>query len=706
MSVVQAWTEQISQYDREFKKWESRAQKIVKRYKDEDRMANQNATRKFNILWSNVQTVVPAVFARLPKPDVSRRYKDNDPVGRVAALILERALEYEIEHYPDYRSAMKNAVMDRFLPGRGVAWVRYEPHISASVVPDEPGDEIGPVPREGLQVTEDADEEETAEAQAEQLDYECAPVDYVHWKDFGHTIARTWEEVTAVWRHVYMKRPALVERFGEVGSKIPLDTKPEGTERRGIEAEQYEARITEIWDKASGKAIWIAKSWPDVLDERDDPLELESFFPCAKPLYATLSTDTLVPTPDFVLYQDQADSLNILCDRIDGLIRALQVKGVYNAAIPELARLFSEGANTQMIPVVNWQSFSELKGMSGAIDLVDLVPIFNALKAAYEAFDQQKQQIYDITGLSDIVRGQSEAAETATAQRIKGQYASLRLKAMQGDVAQFAAELLQIKAQIMCRFFQPQSLAKISSADQLSEADQQHVPAALQLLKSGQLNSFRIDVSVDSLVQIDEEADKVASTELVSAVGVFIKEAAQAPAEAVPFLAELLKWAFARHKVGKTMEGALDQFADQMKQAALQPKPESPDAIKARAEEQKMQFESQRSQMEMQAEQMRAQMEMQAEQARLQNEQMTAQREQQEAERTAQREDARMQMEAAMQKMELMMKAQSEEADRRLQVLLQQMKDENTLEVAQISAETTLQAAQESAAEKATEQNE
>jgi hypothetical protein len=58
---------------------------------------------------------------------------------------------------------------------------------------------------------------------------------------------------------------------------------------------------------------------PQIIDARDDPLGLEGFFPCPKPLYATTTSDTLVPVPDFVLYQDQAMELDILSDRIDGL---------------------------------------------------------------------------------------------------------------------------------------------------------------------------------------------------------------------------------------------------------------------------------------------------------------------------------------------------------------------------------------------------
>ena len=105
----------IGQYDNEFAKWQARTKKLIKRYRDDTRGQSGNETAKFNILWSNVQTLIPAVYSKLPKADVSRRFGDNDQVGRVAAQLVERAIDFEIEHYPDFRATMKYAVEDRFL---------------------------------------------------------------------------------------------------------------------------------------------------------------------------------------------------------------------------------------------------------------------------------------------------------------------------------------------------------------------------------------------------------------------------------------------------------------------------------------------------------------------------------------------------------------------------------------------------------------
>jgi hypothetical protein len=613
------WYNCIAQYERTFKEWEGRADKIVKRYRDEQRSRN-NPNAKFNILWSNVQTITPAVFARLPRPDVSRRFRDNDPVGRVASMMLERALEYEIEHYGDYNSAMKQAVQDRLLGGRGTAWVRYEPHIVGQM-----GGEANGAPEDGFQVTEDTDEAETEggiyRENQERIEYECAPVDYVYWRDFGLTVARTWEEVTAVWRKVYMERPALVERFGEeLGGRIPLDTKPDTSKNFNEKMGEgsREALIYEIWDKATGQVIWLSKSMGKILDTRDDPLQLENFWPCPKPMFSTLTTDSLIPVPDFALYQDQARQLDTLADRIDGFIQALRVRGVYDASEPSLARLFTEGENNALLPVKNYGAFSEKGGLQGAINLVDIAPIAQALNMSYQAMDQVKGQIYEIMGIADIQRGQTDPNETLGAQIIKSNNASGRLKTMQHEVVNFATALLQIKSQIICQHFTDDTILKISGASQLSPQDQALIPQALALLKNEPAKNFRIEVTTDSMIYQDEQQEKQDRMEFLQAIGGYLSQAipaAQATPELTPLLVEMLKFGVTAFKAGKGLEGLIDETADKFRQQAKamegQPKPPSP-------EQQKMQMQMQIEQAKMQADQQKMVMQQQIEQAKIQ----------------------------------------------------------------------------------------
>jgi hypothetical protein len=675
------WYKCIMGYERSFKRWEARVDRIVKKYKDDSRY-DRNPNARFNILWSNVQTIQPAIFARLPRPDVSRRFRDNDPIGRVASMMLERALEFELEHYGDYKSAMNNAVLDRLLGGRGVAWVRYEPHI----VGEESGEADG-APDDGYQVTEDTDEAETyggmENENAERIEYECAPVDYVHWKDFGHTIARTWEEVTAVWRKVYMSRPALVERFGEeLGYKIPLDTKPDDL-KQSYKSDDgvYEALIYEIWDKTTGKVLWISKSLGKILDERDDPLQLENFWPCPKPLYATLTTDSLEPIPDFVIYQDQARELDVLCDRIDGLINALKVRGVYDASASELQRLFSEGENNTMIPVSNWMAFAEKQGMKGAIDLVDLTPFASALMSCYQAMDQVKGQIYELMGIADIQRGQTDPNETLGAQIIKSNNAAGRLKTQQHAVVDFATTLLSIKAQIICNHFTDETLVKISGAMQLSPQDQQLIPQAIALLRDEASKNFRIEVTSDSMIYQDEQQEKQDRMAFLSAVGGFIQQAVpmvqQAP-ELAPMALEMLKFGVTAFKAGKQLEGIIDETADKLRIAAQQsegqPKPMPIELQKAQMD----------SQAKMQQMQMQSQLEQQKMMAQMELEKAKQEYQAQENQLKFQLEEQRNQMDMEMQMKVAQMKSMTE---RNTQVLLAHINNGAKIEVARIGAD-------------------
>jgi hypothetical protein len=659
------WYNCIAQYERTFKEWEGRADKIVKRYRDESRSRN-NPQAKFNILWSNVQTITPAVFARLPRPDVSRRFRDNDPIGRVASMMLERALEYEIEHYGDYASAMKQTVQDRLLGGRGTAWVRYEPHITGME-----GGEAEDIPEDGLQVTEDTDEAETEggiyREDQERIEYECAPVDYVYWRDFGMTVARTWEEVTAVWRKVYMERPALIERFGEeLGSRIPLDTKPDTSKsfNQKMGEGSREALVYEIWDKTSGQVLWLSKSMGKILDTRDDPLQLENFWPCPKPMFATLTTDSLIPVPDYVLYQDQARQLDTLADRIDGFIQALRVRGVYDASEPSLQRLFTEGENNALLPVKNYAAFSEKGGMAGAINLVDIAPIAAALQSSYQAMDQVKGQIYEIMGIADIQRGQTDPNETLGAQIIKSNNASGRLKTMQHEVVNFATALLQIKAQIICQHFTDDTIVKISGAMQLSPQDQALIPQALALLKDEPAKNFRIEVTTDSMIYQDEQQEKQDRVEFLTAVSSFMQTAlpvAQATPELTPLLMEMLKFGVTAFKAGKGMEGLIDETADKFRAQAQaaegQPKPPTP--------------EMQKLQMQAQMEQVKLQAQTQAKQAEMQ---MQVQMDQQKMQMQMELEKAKQEYQAQENNLKFRLEAERNAADREMELKIAQMK--------------------------------
>lgn len=496
-SAWQRWNDELEQARKAkgFDNWQTRSKRIIKRYRAERGDVSENADdlqgAQFNILWSNVQTLMPALLAKVPKPVVERRYLDRDDVGRTASVILERCLTYELDD-GNFLSALKKTVLDRLLPGRGVAWIRYEPKFTPmpgktqeapSNVPNQSnyasaGGGGGNIPASGDNRPSPAVQEATSDAPNEQVADESVVVDYIDWRDFMTSPARTWEEVWWVAKRVYMTRDELVKRFGAVGKEVTLDWSPVAISAPGQVTDgsdrQKRAKVWEIWNKQKRYVCWMAESYKDkLLDEKPDPLGLEGFWPTPKPLFATLTNDSLIPVPDYIEYEDQASELDDLTTRIDALVKTIKACGVYDASVPELKRLFEEGFENELVPCDNMAEFSSKAGANGMghIWMLPIKDMAATLIQLYDARERVKQVLYEVTGISDIVRGSASqgGAKTATEQRIKGQFASMRLNDMQSEVARFARDVLRIMGEIIAEHFDPMTLFEISGFEQYAK---------------------------------------------------------------------------------------------------------------------------------------------------------------------------------------------------------------------------------------------
>lgn len=597
--IARKWLAELKMAKREDEKWLKRSKKIVRRYRDE-RSGIADVTKRYNILWANIQTMLPALYGRTPKSQVGRRNKDQNPVARTSAQIIERALQYEIDHYGTFDAANKSAVLDRLLPGRGVVWVRFE-----------------------------MQEYEPIEGQGAPYAKSCE--DYVYWEDFRCSPARCWEEVTWVARRVYMSKAEGAERFGEEFKQVPLTHEPIGLDElknQGAELSEIEslkkAQIWEIWDKSTQMVRFVAEGYEYLLDEKPDPYNLDSFWPCPKPLFATQTTDTLVPVPDYSLYQDQAEELDKLTNRIAMLVEAVKVVGVYDASQSNIQRMLSEGVNNTLIPVDNWSSFSEKGGIKGVVDFLPLDSVLIALNECYKARESAKQVIYEVTGLSDIIRGASMASETATAQQIKSQYASLRLKRLQLEVAQFVSEVMRIKAQMMADLYPAEQLIAMSGIE--STQDAQYAEQAIMLLKQEPVRNYLIEVASDSLVEMDEQAEKQSRIEFLTATGGFIQQALpviQNSPDMAPLMAEMLLFGVRAFKAGRPLEAAFDTLSAKLSAPPPPPQPQAPpppdpEQIKMQGqmqlEQARVQLEQEKMQAQNAIEQFRAQQAVELEQ--------------------------------------------------------------------------------------------
>lgn len=422
-------------------------------------------------------------------------------------------------------------------------------------------------------------------------------IDYVYWEDFLWSPCRVWEERRWTARRVYMDYGALIKRFGQdLADKVPLNYRPMQanmslypTSSTPTHQAIQTACIYEIWDRLDKRVYWLCKDYSEILDEKDDLLALVGFEPCPKPLLANITTSNTVPRPDYYFVQDQYTELDNLNNRISLLTKAVKAVGVYDSSASGIQRMLQEGVDNIMIPVSDWAMFAEKGGVQGAVDWLPLDKVVQALQRLYEARESTKAQIYELTGISDIVRGASKASETLGAQEIKAKFASVRIKDTQDEIAQFASELLRLKAEIMVKHFDPEILKRKSNI--LRTDDAQLADEALDMLQSEEGFEWRITVTSDQMAQADYAMEKQDRIELLSSVAGYLPQATamiqQAP-QMAPLLTNILKWVVSGFKGARDIEGMLDRELDsQLKaqQAAAGAPPEpTPEEKKADAE--------------------------------------------------------------------------------------------------------------------------
>jgi hypothetical protein len=219
--------------------------------------------------------------------------------------------------------------------------------------------------------------------------------------------------------------------------------------------------------------------------------------------------------------------------------------------------------------------------MKGMIDWMPLADIVNAIERLRTYRTDIIQQIYELSGISDIMRGATKASETLGAQELKAQYGGVRLQMKQMQVALFVEEALEIKAIIMCKMFQPETLLTRSNVQMTPDA--QFAQPAVELLKQ-QLAMFKIKVHADSMAVPEFNAERDARMAYLRMVAEFMTGMApliQQEPGAAPFLLQMLQWCAASFRSGRTIEGVLDQAVNAARQKlANPPPPPPPDPLK------------------------------------------------------------------------------------------------------------------------------
>lgn len=607
------WTLEFQSSKREVKDWHAKAEKIIARFRDE-RDTSQAGSTRWNLFTANIQTVRPMLYGQTPKVSVERRFADaQDDVARVAATMLERLLNADIEKDSDsFARALKYVLDDRLLPGLGLARIRYVAEFEE--VPEEPATELAP-----------------AVPASERKSYECVETDYVPWTDVLWSAgARVWDEVRWLAFGADMAREALVERFGELGRTVPLNSKRQREKEEKGDDPWGRARVWEIWDKDTRQVFWFVEGFHRVLDVKPDPLELDRFFPCPEPFLANVTTSTLVPVPDFVLAQDFYLEIDKVSGRIALLEDAIRVAGVYDKSNEGLKRLLTDANRNELIPVENWAALSEKGGIAGAVDWLPLEQIVKAVIALRDYRRELVDALFQATGMSDIMRGQAATAgASATEQALKARFGSVRIQALQDEFARFASDLQRLKAEVVAKHFSPETIIAASNVEYTPDAE--HAQAAVELIQS-RMSAYRVQVKPESVSLTDFAALKSERMEVLAGLSQFLTAAAplmtQAPAS-TPFLLQMLQWSLSGLKGSSGIESVLDDAIHAAQQAAMQPAGAQQPDTKLLALQMKGQQDERKVQLELQADLARESAKVQADAQREQNQAVWNVREQQ-----------------------------------------------------------------------------
>lgn len=650
-SVVQIWLDKISAAREEEHEWRKSAQRAADVYE-----ASKDQSSAFNIYHANVETIIPALYNSTPIPDVRRRY-DPDTIDeaefaglpeeqaqmamqqaqqqiqaeaklhkRVAEL-TERCLSYSVDQY-DFDNVMEDCVRDCTVTGRGVVRVRYVPTID--------GDDV----------------------------HEEALAELVPWNRFIRGPGISWEATPFIAFHHDLTReqverlvddPARLPALGFHSSREDDEGEPKPKPDKGV---LKTLETFEIWDRVNKSVLFITpqdKNKP-LLVERD-PLGLSKFFPVPKPLQTVRRLASQVPVCPYDVYEPLIQEINHISRRIASLIKQLRVIGLYDPKMaPDFERL-RDAEDGLYVPCSDSDQF--VQGSGGGLEKAVLhwpvEQIIKVVDALYIQREQIKQTIYEVMGVSDILRGQVDPREKLGQSQIKEQSGSRRLQRSQSEVARLAEDVFVMKGEIMHRKFSPQSLERMSSMRVTPEMHQQ---------MRSDMRGYSINIETDSTVRADmAKYQEELNSFLQGTAQIAQATTSMAPVmpAVVPPMLEVFASFARKFNLGKQGEDALERLSEAAKEPIRQPDDGQAEAAKAEADArmQEMQVKSQQE-----AEKHQHDMQLKQADLAIKQQDMAHKREMADLDREMKLFDLHAkQTELGMRERELSLKAQTAEAD-------------------------------------------
>lgn len=644
--AAKMWLSRIQGRRTQFSKgWWKAAKKAQDMYNMEENHENSALANPFNILYANTEVLLPALYSNTPRPDVRSRFSDKqDPIAQACENLLTVCVDDNLLGSSTFDGGMELATVGALVPGMGFVRLRYYRNASCP------------------------------------FQYETGAYDELIW---GH--AASWPRVPWVSFEHKMTKEQIIEEFGlneEEAQELKVISQQEMDTNESTKWEDdHTCMVHELWIKESRKVVFLCEAYEDIiLDELDDVMKLEGFFPTPGPLTLITKSKTLIPTPAYEYYRAQAEELNRVSGRLKAVLSAIKVRGAYNNLIgQDLATLLSDDSmDNRLIPSTQPMDLMS-KGFDGHIWLLPIEDLITVARELYSARQQILQVIYQITGIADIVRGASAASESATAQNIKDKWSGVRLRKSQKKVGNYARDLLRLTIDAASELLpeegwknltqlpfpttqekqqaiavlsqlekmqsmmpQPQMVPGMPPPPQPLQPPPEMVKAAqspswgelLATLKNDKARVYSIDIETYSTIDPDAQIDKEDVSEFMGAMGQFIAGAAPLVQmqNGTEVAKELLLSIAGKYKFGRSVQAALKKLGPPAPAEKEGEKAQAPDhsvevaQIRAQTDIQRTQMQTQSQEkvakLEAQIDIMLAQMKQQSEQMKTQADQM------------------------------------------------------------------------------------
>lgn len=519
------WMHKISAAEKKFAEYYDLITEIRQYYR------NDKKRNKQNIFWASVETLKPFVYFKQPQPFVVRVNKNANQAQALACKILERALAWNMKQF-DFDSVVKYARNDFLLSGMGILWEQY----------------CSSFKQVGADFIKDKEKVETTYV---------SPIMFLADTDK----VNVWEDVEWIARRMYMN-------ISEVAANFSAETVEKVRSQCG---QNSVLTVYEIWDKPTRTIYYISPQYgADFLHIQPDVLHLSGFFPCPKPIMATLANDGIIPVPDYVEIKSLLEELDGVNNRMRLTMQALKVSGCYDNSFPELANILDKD-----ITLISLADFDKLKDAGGIKGVIDFAPIGQYVEAL-QILAQRRQvlidSIYEVTGVSDIMRGTSQRVETATAVTQKTNFGTLRNQDRQNDMQRFLKDLFAIKAEIICEHFSPEFLLSFLTAEE--RQNHETMIKAVQILKHDKLRGMMIDLETDGCYNQEATGQKVLDTlnDINTMIGEAMKMVSVQPA-LLPLYRQMIESAVATMPNARQFDVIMEQVFNKIETELNKPEP-------------------------------------------------------------------------------------------------------------------------------------